>query len=292
MRKLFLGLLAFLLASIVSVSGVSSTTWKTEKVTLVPRTEHEYTLTVKVSHTRSGQSFELSGDVTFASVDDCFVSGDKLVVLGGGGGANVVVIFDLLRGEKIDWFYCFYPQRVSQNWIAYVEWVPRPGSELTHIVLLYDLTKSPDENRVQKDMRLPIPAPNSASPVGVGIPIFPETNARLKSYLRKDSGAGTPQHMLAHTFCLLPPDRLLFIGIDEPPGKGGMAYRDYLVVVDLSRGIDHPVIKTLDIPKDQLKRHGENPNFVQVERIEAVSATKARLVVRETGESILVNIPQ
>jgi hypothetical protein len=71
---------------------------------------------------------------------------------------------------------------------------------------------------------------------------------------------------------------------------------NYLVVVDLSRGLSAPLIATLDIPKQDLKKPGENPRFLKIEGIEAVEgdpdAVRLSLPALEYGVgSIVVKIP-
>ena len=92
---------------------------------------------------------------------------------------------------------------------------------------------------------------------------------------------------------LLPRDRLVFAARRGPDFPRSW---NYLVVIDLSLGIDAPVITTLDIPKQDLKKPGENPRFLQMEGIQAVEGDPdaVRLSVPEmeygvTG--IVVKIP-
>jgi hypothetical protein len=290
MRQLCVGLFVLLWTFVIGLSGAPSPAWKIEKVNLTPHTEHENMLSVKISRNRSEPSFEISSAVTLTSVDESFISGDRLVVLGEAGRVQAVVIFDLLRKEKIDWFFCYYPQHVSGEWIVYVRWLPPRATG--DVVLLYDLTKSPTQNRVESKSHLPIPAPNTAAPVDVGVPIYPDFNRLYKSYWNFKENGASSKHTLAHSFALLPPGRLVFVSVDITPENGVNKYRDWLVVINLSAGIPNANSKTLPIPKDLVKNIVKDPDFVPVERIESVSPNKIRLHIRDRAESILVDIPE
>lgn len=93
-------------------------------------------------------------------------------------------------------------------------------------------------------------------------------------------------------YVLLSPDRLVFVAAE---GKSFSTLRDFLVIVDLSTGIARPVIKTVDIPKAQLQRTGENPAFVKVDGIEPNDKDSVKLLLPpgEYGSSsIVVALPQ
>ncbi len=237
--------------------------------------------------------FTVAATVRITSIKDSFVSNNKLVAIGDAGDASNVVVIDLMARRLADWFFCYAPKHVSPNWIVYVEWyqghgIPNPNE----VVLLYDLTRTPEENRLPAAGKLEIPAPIQAGPVVVGIPIYPESNARAKSYRMETENALESELILrGPSFLFLPPARLVFVALK---GHDALDYSDYLVVVDLSRGIENAAIQTIDIPKDQLKRSGANPNYIQVAAMQAVSTDMVRLLVPEAEygvSSITVAIP-
>jgi hypothetical protein len=234
-------------------------------------------LTAMVKNSIPSQLVEVSAGITLTSVDEYFVSGDKLAVMGEAGHAEEVVVFDLLTRREIDWFYCYYPARLSDEWIAYVEFYPSMGADVpTDVVLLYNLLKYPIDNRLTSVLTERIPTPETGpQPVRVGIPIYPPLNAAARSYTNHVRGSSAADEgVFAHTFVLLPPKRVIFVvGLRE----GSPKVRNYLVVVDLSLGFANASYRTVDIPKDQLIRPGENHQFVQVSRAEAVSADTVRL---------------
>jgi hypothetical protein len=215
-----------------------------------------------------------------------------MVAIGEAGRAAAVVIFDLKTREKIDWFYCYQPQRISENRIVYVEWYPGHGAgKPKDVILLYDLTRSPRSNRLDSTVPMPIPAPDKASPVTVGIPIFPETNVLHKSYENGSDDVHNTEYSVAHTFLQVNPDRIVFVAAE---GKDYSSMSDYLVIVDFLDGIGSLAIQKLEIPKEQLKRPGDNPRFVEIIGIKAISKNSVRLYVPESKygvEEVILNLP-
>ena len=58
--------------------------------------------------------------------------------------------------------------------------------------------------------------------------------------------------------------------------------KDYLVVVDLSSGKNLPKVKKIDIPTGELKRFGDNPQFIDVIGVKAISENSVRLYIPES----------
>ena len=250
-------------------------------------------LTVAVLDSLSNVRFDVSSDVRLTAVRDSFISGNKLVTIGDAASASAVMIFDLLSRRLIDWFYCYSPQRLSDHWIACVEWYPRfvQGAP-TEVVLIYDLRRTPADNRLPSAVPLSIPAPIASSPVQVGIPVFPESNVRQRSYQNVVANAMNAGFVLRDAGYVLLQHRWLVFAAAN--GQEFSSLRDYLAVVDLSKGLGEPVITTLDIPKDQLKRTGENPRFVKVTGIEIAPEKSVRIFVPEQEYgvgSIIVALP-
>jgi hypothetical protein len=215
-----------------------------------------------------------------------------MVTIGEAGRAAAVVIFDLKTREKIDWFYCYQPQRISENRIVYVEWYPGHGAgKPKDVILLYDLTKSPGSNRLDSAVPMPIPAPDKASPVTVGIPIFPETNVLQKSYRNGSDDAANTEYSVAHLFLQMNPKRIIFVGAR---GKHYSSMSDYLVIVDFLDETGSLAIQRVEFPKDQLKSPGDNPQFVEVIGIKAISENSVRLFVPKSKygvEDVVLNLP-
>ncbi len=278
-----------------------STKWRIEGVSLAADTEPAHKLpdgsapnklTAAISSTETRGRFELSTDVRLTEIADSFIWGDRLAVLGRAGRASAVVIFDLARRQMSDWFFCIEPRRIAPGWIAYVEWYPRLfGEAPREVVLIYDLDKAPAENRLPIANHVAIPAPVTAAPVLVGMPVYPEINVQERSYANVVENPADNETVLAYlSFLLLPQKRLVFVAAE---GQDFMSSRDFLVVVNLSLGINHPVVKSVGIPKDQLEKPGENPQFVKITGIEPIGENSVRLLVPKSEygvSSIVVNL--
>ena len=289
--------LAVLLAAIVSAccsSARATDRWNITNVTLAPKDEHARRFQAFVTDKSTSAAFTISDEVTLTSIDEYFVFKDRLVLLGDAGRAQEIAIFDLSERKKTDWFYCYYPQRISDSLLTYVEWSPSAvaGGEPFDVVLLYNLEMSPVENRTGANARLDsIPTGDRSAPVRVGIPIFPEANARDRSYTNIVAEGGYAPLVLAHTFGLVRPRQLAFVGAE---GADAPHLRNYLVVVDLSSDMHASRFRKLDIPKDQLKKPGVNPDFIVVNRVEVVSDGVIRLYIPESDygiSSIVMEVP-
>ncbi len=275
------------------IAGISLTA-DTDATHRLPDGTSPNNLTIVATNQATGSQLTISNCVRLTTVTDAFIRDTRIAVLGRAGRASAVVIFDITQRRLSDWFFCIQPRRVSDNWIVYVESYPSHlyGANPQEVVLIYDLSRSPAKNRLPSAAKLPIPAPVLLSPTQVGTPIYPESNVREQSYTDIVPEESTPETVQTFLpFLMLSGQRLLFMATR---GKDFPSSADYLIVVNLSHRIDRPSIQALDIPKDQLKKPGENPNFIQVTGIEAASPDSVRLFVprSEYGvSSINVSIP-
>lgn len=223
-------------------------TWKIDKVSLAPESDLVGRLTVGLS--KDTTTFEITSEVRLTALRDHFVVRDRLVVIGEvgeQGRASGVVIFDLTNRKLLDWFVCWEATRVSESWIAFVEWYPEHGERWpTDVVSVYDLDKSPSQNRVGK-VKLPFTPPSIAdASVAVGIPVYPHANAVDESYANLAPSAESAIRVLGAPYFLLLPSRwLVFVAVQ---GKDYPSSQNRLVVVDLSHGLLRCTAKTVDIP--------------------------------------------
>lgn len=268
--------------------------WTVQKVTLAPGGTNVRALTAIVVKAGSTQPLEVSSNVPLSKIDQSFAAGDRLIVMGEAEKTDAVVIFDLLKRTKIDWFYCYEPRRVAENLIVGVEYYPAHiAGEPTDVVLLYDLQKSPIENRLGETSGMEIPAPDLAAPVRVGIPIYPESNAISKSYINVVQNASEARHVLGPPyFLLLPSNQLVFLSSE---GADMSSYRRRMAVVSLADPTNRPNVRMIDLPKEHLKKTGENPEFTHVTRLQAVSDSTVQLDVPKEiygVDSLTVDIPK
>lgn len=251
-------------------------------------------LQAKVADKTTSEAVTFDAEVTLDRVGDTFIGNDKLVVLGSAGRADGVVIFDLVSKKEIDWFYCYSPRRLSEDWIIYVEFYFSLGPrEPTDVVLIYDLAKSPEDNRLKNNPGRLLPPGIKDIPIEVGSPIYPESNAQQKSYANIVSGVEAARNVLGSQYLLLSSKRLVF---RVSAGADDKTSRNWIMVVDLSHGFENPRTKAVDIPTGEFRKNeGYSSRMVEITKMEIVSASAVRLYVPESKygvSSIVVNVPE
>ncbi len=265
--------------------------WKVESVHLAPLPENRGHFTAVVSGAGRVQKVKLESDVPMDEILENYVSADKFVLLGHGGNTDSVVIFDLLRGTKIDWFYCYQPQRIWENSIAFVEWYPNHGQDrFTDVVLVYDLTKGPAENR-QGTLRQSRISPTN--PITVGFPIYPVSNAARNSYVNTVEDQADVRLILGPTNFLPMSKKRLVIAVGEEPGGDARTLTNHLEVVDLSQGFGKVTVKSFPIPIETLPQKSATA-YVQITHMEKVSEHTILLQIPKTeygADRIEVNVP-
>jgi hypothetical protein len=138
-----------LLCSVTLLADAPEAEWNVAGLSLSPRSAGVQRLQASIS--KGTTAYDVSVDVRLTEVSEHFVFGNKLVVLGPAGKAYAAAVFDLSARALVDWFYCKEATRVSESLIASVEWYPDHGARWpTDVVLVYDLEKSPQENRLSR----------------------------------------------------------------------------------------------------------------------------------------------
>lgn len=282
----FLRCTLFAFALLSANVAASEATWTVNHISLTPESKLTGQLTVELS--RGGSTIEITSEVRLTSVNDHFVYHDRLVVTGKVGEqaqASGVVIFDLASRKRLDWFVCWEAVRISESWIASVEWYPEHGMRWpTDVVLIYDLDKSPSQNRLGSATSPASPSSVQDTSVTAGFPVYPHTNAVEASYANVVSDAESSVRVLgAPYFVLLPSRWLVFVaaqGTDYPSS------RNHLVVVDLSHGLLRPPAWIVEIPREGFRNAGRNPGMIQTDRIEPVREDSVRHFLPESEYGI------
>jgi hypothetical protein len=116
----------------------------------------DYTFTFNAQNRENGKRTALQLQNETTAIDKIEVSGDVLVVFGSAEtAANVVSLFNLNSGEKLNTVLCWWPHLSSGGrYIATVKFFPRFADPAltSHVVVLYDLQRSvlrpifPEEN--------------------------------------------------------------------------------------------------------------------------------------------------
>lgn len=266
--------------------AISASQWNVEKLSLTPQSEITGRLTARISG--DGSEFEINSDVRLTALNNHFLYRNRLVVIGKvgqQGQASGVVIFDLTGRTLLDWFVCWEATRISESWIALVEWYPPHGMRWpTDVVLVYDLDTSPTWNRVGVARLAPVPPPLTDGGVAVGIPVYPRTNAVEESYTNVVPSAESAISVLGSPgFLLLPSRWLVFVAAQ---GTDYQTLQNHLVVVDLSHGLINPPARTIEIPTHDFAKLGRNPRMIQVDGMEPVSEHEVRLLLPKSAYGV------
>lgn len=174
--------------------------WRVDYAHVIPGKAPEDAL-VQIDLTNaktSGQRHLRLADPYAVAIDADAVWGEDVTLLISAGRAQEVLRVRISTGTIVDKFVCYSPRFVSAHFIAGVTHYPSSAASVSaDVVFVYDLAKAPAANRA--DGSLP------KGPFGdrqAGLPVFPEENARERSYdfarppgKQTDSVAGTPFKM-------------------------------------------------------------------------------------------------
>jgi len=294
--KIFVLLLVSLGCVQAQARAAATSQWKIERISLTPTGEAAGRFTALVSRAATPETISLAADVPFIAVKEYFVAGDRLAVIGTGKNTDGVVVFDLVRQQEIDWFYCYQPQKAWNDSIVYIEWYPNHITErTTDVVLVYDLTKSPVANRLEKNAPQTFPPSRSAKPTRVGLPVYPDSNLKDQSYRNVVDNQDEVRLVLGGPgFLTMPKRRLVFVASEEPGGDAS-SIQNSLVVIDLSKGITAASVNHVHIPEESFKVKTKTPGFVRVSAMQVASANMVRLSIPKIEYGIgelLVEIPE
>jgi hypothetical protein len=260
-------------------------------------------LTVSGLDMRSRTPITLTAEVVLSDVREKVLYGDKLAVYGLAGNTAAVVIFDLVRREEIDWFYCDGAKQVLPGKLAVAMWVPNHPLFLGDVLfMLYDLAKTPSANRLKVHLNTNFPLPvddQSDGTTDAGIPIYPQSNVDEVDYGRTVHESGKDV-LCANldTMVAITTQRLVFAA------RQGFTPQDddtWLEVLDLPHGTTKARSRRLDLPLGQLHPNPEwarqhqplNPKWVPISKIEVISPTQVRLHFPEeySAQSLDVQVP-
>lgn len=163
----------------------------------------------------------------------------KLIVFGEEAAlhSSIITLIGLHDGKEIDSMAGFgTTMSETGRYLSYRKFYPLQTADppvKSDLVLIYDLSDSPDGNRLRGE------AAYRNDPIGrlieVGHPVYPETNASKKNYrvwIRDEKGRHT---IIPKGFFWFDDDRKIAFG-DQVGGE------NYLVVIDISNGLDKPII--------------------------------------------------
>lgn len=216
--------------------------------------------TFRVVHKPTGSESAVTMENMTTDIERVEIVNDRMLVVGDQNLKDITLI-DLKQGKEIDFFYGFGPQlSETRRYLLYQKFYHGRGMEPTQsdLLLLYDLTASPEENRVEKKYKhsreksqhIGDPAYQVAA-INVGRPIYPPENVTQQSYF-----VWVPAPEERHQ--IVPEGEYLWLENDSKvvfvDKTGGEVW---LVAVDLSHGLAQvqskkkliDVASLIDIPK-------------------------------------------
>ena len=232
------------------------------------RVKFTFTVTEKVDN----RQYPVYLDNVTAKVSNLSIFQGKLIVVGEEANLHspVTTLIDLKNREEADSLIGFgITVSPTGRFLSYRKFYPPQTAEppvMSDLVLVYDLADSADGNRMRGEDAY------RNDPIGrlteVGHPIYPESNAGKKHYRVWVPEENKRHAIIPNGFFWLDHDRKIAFG-DQ------IGEEDYLVVVDLSNGLTHPVIHRMPIDLRSLLRpeDRENPSIlhdVQPLKLESV----------------------
>lgn len=227
-----------------------------------PKTGGRVKFTFSVIDKVENRQFPVYLDNLTAKVNRLAIYQEKLIVMGEEATlhSSITTLIDLVGRQAIDSFIGFGPTLSGTGrFMSYRKFYPMPTADpevMSDLVLIYDLSDSADGNRMHGMKAY------KNDPVGrlieVGHPVFPEKNADRKNYrvyVRKETARHT---VIPNGFFWLDDDRKIAF-VDRSGGEYD------LVTVDISNGLDHPVIQKAAIDLLPLVR-SEDPDIEAVVR--------------------------
>ena len=216
--------------------------------------------------------------------------------------AHTISVFDLSNSRREDFIWCYKPTPSPSKrfWVfdKFRSYGP-PGTD-TGVVLVYDMQKSPTQNR--------LPRTSTQTIARVGIPIYPESYVTAKAYVADAQLNLTPgwQHSIASPFLWSHDEQqVLFLCIHRSERYD----RSHIVRVDLSAGVDNPriferpIIMTSDFlktatpgqPPRELDASLRKNRYLSAETIEWLGSTQVVIKTHSASyhlkEEIILPVP-
>lgn len=243
---------------------------------------------VSVRDVVGNSSFVLRSETYATKIKEVTTVGQRLIVIGQNDRFDTAIIFALPEHSKIDDIVGYGIALLNERWLAYVEYYPNHVFDAfpTDVVLLYDLSLTPDQNRAY-DPQL-IRDPWMAAQRS-GLPVFPENNHERLSYENIEPVENATDLVIRNTFCLVGDRWLVFAASTD---GGYSEQRRYLVEIDISKGPRQAVILKKEFPREVLETLQPGRN-IEVTAITPAGPHGARVVLGggERPSTVLVPVP-
>jgi hypothetical protein len=149
--------------------------------------------TFSVREKATGQVTTVAATNVMTEVASLQLVDDRLLVWGSSPWAFALSIIDLRRDEQVDFIHGFgLTLSPTGRLVAFSKLQPRHAQEAarTDVVLVYNLRRSAEENRVEEQSRRVVrqgypggTAEGLEASEDVGVPVYPEANAKSQTYL-------------------------------------------------------------------------------------------------------------
>ena len=222
-----------------------------------PGTGGRVKFTFSVTEKAGGRRYPVHLDNLTSKIDGLRIFKGKLVVMGQEGTlhSSISTLINLEDQKEIDSIAGFGNKlSATGRFLGYRMFYPSESAEpprMSDLVLIYDLSESPDRNRMKGQDAY------RNDPVGrlteVGHPIYPEGNATKKHYRVWVLDENDRHSIVPDGFFWLEDDRKIAF-VDRAGGE------NYLIVVDLAAGLDRPVIHKKWIDVRSLLMADDGPN--------------------------------
>ena len=109
----------------------------------------------------------------------------RLALSGTHAPIPAISIVDLAEKRQVDYFACYHPYfSKTGRYVVFHKFQPRSGAGFVYsdIVVLYDLAKGPEENRIAGASALSAPMRFITGRADIGIPVYPTWNFKNRSY--------------------------------------------------------------------------------------------------------------
>jgi len=254
-------------------TSTSNSTYAAE-IVKEEKTKNSSILTVFTLEIRDKKTNEVA-HVTFGGIGERIRSieklylfeNNKLVVHGNLKRADIIYVVDCKTQNVVDMFWCYDPVLApSKRFWVYEKFYPYHGlkSIQTTVVLVYDMQRTPLENRV------PVKGYTEWPKVQVGLPIYPRPYLEAKAYVLQRQQYEEPPWYLRSSPLLWSKDSNDVVFLYNHKKQA------YVVRVNISAGIDKPKILEAPINVGNFVRQDLPEDFRKKEaaRLHMVSATE------------------
>ena len=256
--RYFIGILAVIIFSADSFAEVISAENTTYKVSFINTKEVNSTQVFQVFNKLTDEESTIAIMNLTQNVQQVHLVNDQMIVIGEvKDKEDGVVIHDLISNKEVDFILCRQPEISSdQQYLIYKKYYPSflPKETQNDLLLVYDLSKLPQENRMNFVLG------SNLSNTDVGYPIYPSMNVSKQSY---STYVGLPEKRdyIASKLLWLEDQKIVFVSKFEN--------ENWLVSVDWTIGLNNvDVTKSIIDLESIVKLKKDDVNYFSKLKVE------------------------